>query len=198
MAIEVPGEVALGPKMVALRSDRMRAFCWAMATGVETPVSAARVAGYADNGSLGDNIKSGVRVTAHRLMADRKIMEAIEECTRATLLGLAPIAVSRARAILEDPEHSYHGRMIETVLDRTGYSAKTEHSVRVEHTVDVRELEELARRLARENGISAEKLLGMAKDVTPAGGVVIEGEGTEVVDGQAEEAEAAAGTGLDI
>jgi hypothetical protein len=169
--IEVPEEVALGPKMRALASDRMRAFCWAMATGVETAVSAARVAGYADNGSLGNNVKSGIRVRAHYLMHDPKVMEAIEECTRATLKGLAPIAVERARAILDNPEHWAHARMIETVLDRSGYSARTEHSVKVEHSLDTKELESLARRLAKENGISAEKLLGNAR--------VIEGEAVE-------------------
>jgi hypothetical protein len=55
--------------------------------------------------------------------------------------------------------------MIETVLDRTGHFARTEHSVRVEHSLDTKELEDLARRLARENGISAEKLLGNAKTI---------------------------------
>jgi hypothetical protein len=171
--MEIPEEVRLGPKMSALVSDRQRSFCWAMATGEETPVAAARRAGYADNGSLGNNKNSMVRVSAHRLMQDPKIIDAIAECTRATLRGLAPVAVRRAKAILNNEKHPYHGRMIETVLDRTGFFAKTEHSVRVEHTVDVRELEELARRLASENGISAEKLLGRNEKV-------IEGEAVEV------------------
>jgi hypothetical protein len=126
-----------------------------MSTGVESAVGAARLAGYTDRGG---NESASLRVTAHRMMQDPKILDAIEECTRATLRGLAPVAVSRAKAILEDPKHSYHARMIETVLDRTGFFAKSEHTMRVEHSVDVRELEELARRLARENGISAEKL----------------------------------------
>jgi hypothetical protein len=171
MAVEIP-EGAIGAKMRALRSDKQRAFCWIMATGVESAAGAARLAGYADNGSLQNNARSAVRVTAHHLMQDPDILDAIEECTRATLRGLAPVAVSRAKAILEDPKHSYHGRMIETVLDRTGFFAKSEHTMKVEHAVDVRELEALARRLAAESGISAEKLLGNAK--------VIEG---EVADG---------------
>jgi phage terminase small subunit len=164
MAVEIP-EGAIGPRMRALRTDKQRAFCWIMATGVENAAGAARLAGYADNGSLQNNARSAVRVTAHHLMQDPDILDAIEECTRATLRGLAPVAVDRAHAILKDPKHPYHGRMIETVLDRTGFFAKSEHTMKVEHSVDVRELEALARRLAKENGISAEKLLGNAKTI---------------------------------
>jgi hypothetical protein len=167
MAVEIP-EGAIGPKMRALRTDKQRAFCWIMATGVENAAGAARLAGYRDNGSLRDNAKSAVRVTAHHLMQDPDILDAIEECTRATLRGLAPVAVARARAILDNANHPYHGRMIETVLDRSGYSARSEHTVKVEHSLDTKELEELARRLAKENGIPAEKLFGNAR--------VIEGE----------------------
>ena len=167
----IPEAAALGPKMAALRSDRQRLFCWLMASGMfESAVAAAREAGYADNGSLESNRKGGIRVQSHRLMHDPKVAAAIEECTRVTLKGLAPLAVRRAKAILEDPKHSYHGRMIETVLDRTGHFARSEHTMRVEHSVDVRELEELARRLAAETGVAAGKFLGVNE--TP----VIEGE----------------------
>jgi hypothetical protein len=51
--------------------------------------------------------------------------------------------------------------MIETVLDRSGFSAKTEHTMRVEHSVDVKGLEDLARRLALENGIDPRKFIGL-------------------------------------
>ena len=64
-------------------------------------------------------------------------------------------------------------RMIETVLDRTGFFAKSEHTVKVEHSLDTGELEQLARRLALENGIDPKKLLGAN---TP----VIEGEVIDV------------------
>ena len=51
--------------------------------------------------------------------------------------------------------------MIETILDRTGHFAKTEHTVNVNHQVDTREVELLAKRLAAENGIPVEKLMGV-------------------------------------
>ena len=166
----IPEDVALGPRMRALPNDRMREFAWLMAHGAWNATQCAQEAGYADNGSDLDNSKSMIRVQAHKLTHDPKIMDAIEECTRATLRGLAPLAVRRARMILENEKHPYHGRMIETVLDRTGHFAKTEHMVRVEHSVDMRELEALARRLAAESGVGVERLLGTNE------GKVIEGE----------------------
>ena len=113
----------------------------------------------------------GIKVWAHRLVHDSNVLEAIEEAARNLLRGLGPLAIRRAKAILEDPRHPSHARIIETVLDRTGYLAKSEHTMRVEHAVDVRELEALARRLAAETGVPEEKLLGNAK--------VIEGEAVE-------------------
>jgi hypothetical protein len=176
--IEIPPE-ALGPKMSALADDRRRVFCWLMASGIETPVAAARAAGYADKGSLENNRKGGIRVRAHLLMHDPRVLDAIQEATAVALQGLAPMAVRRAKEILDNPKHPAHARIIETVLDRTGHFARSEHTMRVEHSVDMRELEELARRLAAETGVSAAKFLG-----TNAG-PVIEGEALEVEKGVA-------------
>jgi hypothetical protein len=177
MAVEIPEGALLGPKMQALRSDKQRRFAWVMATGVQSAAAAARLAGYVDSGSLQDNGKSAVRVTAHHLMQNPAILDAIEEATRATLRGLAPVAVSKAREILEDRKHPYHGRMIETVLDRTGFFARSEHMVKVEHGVDEGRLVELARRLAAENGIPVERLLGSTQSLPPDSDPrVIEGE----------------------
>jgi hypothetical protein len=184
--VELPDDLALGPKMAALPNDRQRRFALLMSHGVLGASECARRAGYADNGSLGNNEKGGVRVQAHKLAHDPKVLDAIEECTRATLRGLGPIAVRHAGKILEDPSHPAHARMIETVLDRAGYFARSEHTVKVEHSLDTKELEELARRLAKESGISPEKLLGTTKSL-PSGADpgVIEGEvvadGTDAV-----------------
>ena len=196
---EVPEEVMLGPRMRALASDRQRKFAWLMASATRTAAECARQAGYGDNGSLWDNSKSMVRVTAHHLAHDPRVMDAIEECTRATLRGLAPIAVKHARQILEDPAHPYHGRMIETVLDRTGHFAKTEHMVRVEHSVDMRELEALARRLAAESGVGVERLLGTNEGSRArsdeGGGKLIEGEVVDKPVDSRETSEASGGPG---
>lgn len=150
----------------------MRRFAYLMASGVWSATEAARQAGYSDIG--GDS--SAIRVRAHDLAHDPKVQDAIEECTRSNLRELAALAVRRAKDVLNNPGHPQHGRMIETVLDRTGHFAKTEHTMRVEHSVDVRELEDLAKRLASEAGIDPARLIGVNS------GKLIEGKAEEVED----------------
>ena len=161
----------LGPKMRALRDDRRRRFALEMAWGAPSAAEAARRAGYSD-------ASEGAKVTAHHLMQSELVIDAIEECGRLALRGLGPAAITAARAILNNPKHPAHARMIEAVLDRAGHSAKTEHKVTVEHSVDTREIEMLAFRLAKEAGISPTKLLGGKQPKTPAAEqqMIIEGE----------------------
>ena len=147
---------SLGPKMLALREDRQRLFVWWMANGAPNVAAAARAAGYSD-------VKEGAKVRGWWLMQQPHVLEAIAEVSGKAMRGLVPISITRARNILEDPRHPYHGRMIEAVWDRTGYSSKTEHTVKVEHSIDTRELEALARRLAQESGIPVQRLLGTDK-----------------------------------
>lgn len=139
--------------MQALSTDKQRRFAFIMACGELTQVDAAIAAGYSDTGGAAN-------VRASNLMHDPNVLDAIEEAGRKVLRGLAPTAIARAKAILDDSRHPYHGRMIETVLDRTGHFARTEHKVMVEHTVDTAELEALARRLALEAGIDPARLIG--------------------------------------
>lgn len=151
MTIEVPDD--LGPKMAALRDDRQRRFAYAMAHGGITPTQAARDAGYSDH-------LDACKVQAHHLMHNPRMLDAIEEASFLVLRSLGPVAIQAAMAILENPKHRAHARIIETVLDRTGFAAKTEHTVNVNHSIDTTELEALARRLAIENGIDPERFVG--------------------------------------
>jgi hypothetical protein len=176
---EVPAEY-VGPKMAALREERRRRFAFIMGCGEMNGRQAAIDAGYAD--SAGGSAK----VTACELMQDPRIIAAVNEVARKVLDGLAPLAIKAAKAILVNPKHPHHARMIETMLDRTGYVAETAHKVTVEHTVDMRELEELARRLALENGIAPEKFVGIN------GVKTIEG----TVNGKQQDGAAAADSGL--
>lgn len=139
--------------MQALSDDRRRKFALFMACGDLNAADAARHAGYSDTGDA-------AKVRAHTLMHDKNVLDAIEEAARKVLRGMAPLAIRRAKAILDDPKHPSHGRMIETILDRTGHFSRTEHKVTVEHTVDTKELEALAVRLAQEAGIDPARLIG--------------------------------------
>lgn len=151
--MDIPEEF-IGPKMQALATDKRRRFAWIMGCGERSAADAARRAGFSD-------VKEGCKVRASQMMHDPDVLAAIEEVARKVLLGLAPLAIRQARGVLEDPEHPAHARMIETILDRTGHFAKTEHKVTVEHTLDTKELEDFARRLAAESGIDPARLLGV-------------------------------------
>ena len=141
--------------MQALSSDRVRRFAYIMGRGELSAAEAARQAGYSDH--LGAD-----KVRAHHLMHNEDVLAAIEEVARKQLLGAGPLAVNAAILVLKNPKHPQHARMIETVLDRVGFSTKTEHTVNVRHEVDFRELESLARRLALQSGVPVERLLGGA------------------------------------
>lgn len=150
---EFPPE-ALGPKMLALKTDAQRKFALLMACGETSATQAAKDAGYSPTGD-------GPRVQAATLMRNPAVLEAIEETARKVFRGLIPLAIRAARDILEDKSHPARARMAETILDRTGYSAKTEHHINVQHTVDTTLLEDLARQVALETGIPPERLLGV-------------------------------------
>jgi len=156
-------EQFMGPRLRALPNDRKRRFAVLMAGGELNQTEAAREAGYSDQ-------SGAAKVQACLMMQDPDVKAAIEECTRGQMDALAPKAIACAKAILDDPGHKKHAFMTVAVLDRTGFFAKTEHKVTVEHTVDLKELEALARRLALEGGIPVERLIG----VNGLGGKVIE------------------------
>lgn len=156
-----------GPEFRDL-TDRQRRFAWFMGTCVaKDATDAARRAGYSDPGRA----SSKIRVQAHLLMHNPKVRAAIDAVVRGELKSLAPLAVAAAKGILEDKAHPNHARMVEAVLDRTGFIAETKHTVDVNHRADTSELVALARRLADESGVAPERLLG---------GLVIEGEVVDV------------------
>ena len=150
----------MGPKLLALGTDLQRRFAFYMGCGETNATQACRDAGY-------KNSDGGIRVQAHQLMHNPDVLEAIAEVGSKQLRSLPPLAIKSLRTILEDPKTSTSTRLNTAlaVLDRTGFSARTEHKVTVEHTVDTREIEELAKRLAAESGIAVERLLGTNKPV---------------------------------
>jgi hypothetical protein len=147
----VPPEVC-GPKMQALRDDRQRRFAFLMGCGETNATEAAREAGYPDT-------SGAAKTRGWELMQREDILSAVREVAGRVLGGLAPIAIAALRNILRTPKHPAHARMIETVLDRTGYLAAMEQRITVEHVDDGR-LRELVARIAVEIGVDAVKLLG--------------------------------------
>jgi hypothetical protein len=140
----------MGPAMLALSTDKMRRFAVLMGCGELNASTAASRAGYSDN---------GVAVVAHRLKHRPDVQAAIREVAERVFENCMPLAIASAQAILRDDKHPAHARMIETMLDRTGFGAKSEHKVTVEHR-DLTGPAMLARinELAEKFGIGAGKL----------------------------------------
>lgn len=122
---DIPEEY-IGPKMAALRDDRMRRFAWFIGTGSLNASRAARDAGYSPHAA-------GSRVQAHKLQLRPDVQAAIREVAERAFEGLMPAAIQATKAILENERHPAHDRVALAVLDRTGFGAKSEHKVTVEH-----------------------------------------------------------------
>lgn len=152
----------LGPKMLAL-SERERAFVWYYVIEQETQTEAARKAGYADNGSLGDNAKSSIRVRAHDLMHRERVLEAIDEVGRQAFRGLLAPAIAAVKRIIENPKHPDHSKVVAATLNRLGLVEKTGVEVSVNGTIAVNHTDAAVSDLKalRELGVSREKLIEM-------------------------------------
>ncbi len=113
-------------------NERQRAFVWHLFDlGVKNKATeAARRAGYSQKSY------NGLKVTAHGLMHNPLVQAAIHEVSIKHLGALKPIAIAGFEKILRDPDHPKHYEAINSLLDRGGLGAKTEHKVTVEHKDD--------------------------------------------------------------
>lgn len=129
----------LGPAMKALPTDRMRAFVMALLSlGNNDNTAAANAAGYSAES------QNGLRVTAHRLAHDERILAAVQEEARRRIRSGAIMASSHLLNIADNPSHKDQLKAIDMLLNRAGLHATSEHKVTVEH-VDANEKEALAR-----------------------------------------------------
>jgi hypothetical protein len=132
--MEVAQEEEFGPLMAALTPLRRRYVLAMLSDPLGTPTEWARAAGYADNGSLGDNKKSGVRVQAHRLSHDDGLKDAAREEARRHLDTIGPVlGIGVMFQIARDPKHKRQLEAAIALANRAGFHERTEHSVKVEH-----------------------------------------------------------------
>jgi hypothetical protein len=106
-----------GPAMLALPSDRHRAFVLALyqvPPGYGAHVKAAKMSGF---GTSTSSAKSW-SVIASKLAHNEKILEALQEEDQRRIRASAPRAVRALQQLIEDPEHKDHARGIGMVLDR--------------------------------------------------------------------------------
>ena len=148
----MPEESELPDAVRAVRDMRRRKFAWHYVFGGADGAAAARAAGYSD-------VAEGAKVRAHGLLQREDVRAAIVALTSRYLFSLAPKAVLRLGAILDNPKHAKHVKAIELVLDRVGLHAKTE--VEVNHTVTVNHTDEALEQLRtlKALGVPREKLI---------------------------------------
>jgi hypothetical protein len=163
--------VELGPHMRALPTDRQRLFVLRFADlppGRGRAVKAARLAGFGRPD--GASNKNTMAALTSRLLADPRISQAMAEVGRQRLGALGLTALSAACAVLENPKHASHAKVIATILS---HAFPTEHNIAVSHTYNpppaateevLRRIEEIAAAV----GVNIAALPPLLIDVTPA------------------------------
>lgn len=162
----------LGPKMLAL-SEKQRQFVLELVADPLMPrAEAARLAGYSDS-------SEAAKVTAHRLMHDQRIIDAMHEQAGRRLWAISMKAAHRVDQMIDSDDPKIALKAAIAVLDRTGMGAQ--QNININQTVRdesgkaiLARIEALADRL----GVPVTGLLG----ARPAASVV-EGEFSEVKDG---------------
>jgi hypothetical protein len=122
-------QMDFGPKMQAC-DDRERRFVIAYLANGGNGRQAAIEAGYSD---VGDGAKVRANVLLHRT----RVLDALTEHGREAFRSLLPATLAAARAILGNPSHPDHGRMVQSLLSRLGYGEKANVDVNISGHVDV-------------------------------------------------------------
>jgi hypothetical protein len=130
-----PVDAKDGPKMLALPSDRHRAFVrslYDVKPGFGFAVKAAKLSGWGCETSSPQSMAT----IASRLMHDERVLEAIREEDEKHIRSSAPRAIAALSRLIETPSAKDHVRGIGIVLDRV-HPAQTHHQVDVHHhTID--------------------------------------------------------------
>jgi hypothetical protein len=139
-----------GPAMLALPTDRHRAFVRALyqvKPGHGANVKAAKLAGWGQPLSSPQSMAT----IASRLAHDERVLAAIREEDEKRIRSSAPRAIAALSALVENPKSKDHARGIAMVLDRV-HPVEMVHNVKHQHTHDVtpnaRETAQILERIA--------------------------------------------------
>jgi hypothetical protein len=156
--VEAWGE--MGPAMRALPNDKWRKFCLYLCNG---PVNSAGNTKYVDalraSGLAQDSDADNQKRHAWQLAHDNRLIAAVLEESRRYLRGLSPVAVNAMEAIIANPGHRDHGRILTWLGDRLD-PVVSKQTIEVTHRhvdPDQEALEEI--RALRQLGASREKLI---------------------------------------
>lgn len=170
--VNMSDEWDLGPKMLALSEKQRRFVLELVADPLMARAEAARLAGYSDS-------SEAAKVTAHRLMHDQRIIDALHEQAGKRLWAISMKAAHRVDQMLDSDDDKVALKAAVAVLDRTGFGAQ--QNININQTVRdesgkaiLARIEALADRL----GVPVSGLLG-----TKPAAQVVEAEFSEVTDG---------------
>src|ERR1700686_2463948 len=124
-----------GPSMLALPTDRHRAFVRALYTvrpGHGARVKAAKLAGF----GCPTSSPQSMATIASRLSHDERVLDAIREEDEKHIRSSGPRAIAALSRVIETPSAKDHARGIAMVLDRV-HPAEQLHNVKHEHLYDV-------------------------------------------------------------
>jgi hypothetical protein len=174
----VPVDVSkLTPAMRALPNDMWRAAAVArfmVKPGYGANTEAARMAGFGANGKPGN-----LRITAHQIFHDARMLEALHELGEQYLKQGVPDAIAVVQEIMADTKHKDRLAAAKMFIDRA-HPIESHHHVTVERTETVviatEQVLAQIRQLAIDAGIDADRQVAAAK--------LIEGTATEVKDNE--------------
>jgi hypothetical protein len=156
--------IEMGPKLAAC-DERERAFVWHVLTDADgNATEAARLAGYQDGRNARTRGSPGaLRVQAHALMHRERVLQAIEEVGRQQFRTLLVPAIVRTRALLENPDHPDHSKMLQSMLSRLGFGERSGVDVNVAGEVVVNHTDAAVEqlRILKGLGVPREKLVEM-------------------------------------
>lgn len=151
----------MGEAMLAL-NERQRAFVReCVANPLAQGTLLAKRAGYTGT-------HNSVKVHAHALRHNPRVLAAIEEETRKRVRFGGLIGIAGLIKLASDPKHPYHGRACEALADRGGFAVQTQHKVTVEHRgMSATGMVEKIKQIAAELGVNPASLLGQNAPAEP-------------------------------
>lgn len=148
-----------GPAMAELAPRAQKFVRMLLQTGSNNHTLAAKMAGYTGSDET-------IRVTAHRLAHDKRVLAAIKEEGEKRMHTGIILATSVLMEIAADPLAKDRLKAAVEILNRTGLHAKSEHNLNVNHEHRLGESEKAllmeVNDQCRALGIDPQKLLGPA------------------------------------
>jgi phage terminase small subunit len=165
-----PEASSLGPAMLALNAAQRRFAIAAVMFPLAKDWQIAKAAGYSDFSH------GGLRVCAHRLFHDEKVLAAIKECADKEIRGSAMLGIATIKKIVRNDLHKDQLKAAQTLVGLAGFTI--DQNINLNQNITDQSgkaiMEEIGR-LASKLGVPLPKLLGQ-KEAAP----VVDAEFSEV------------------